>query len=344
MNEHGKPSPYSKAQVREAAGGALNMDNVVFVVKPGEFFDPEYLDKNKSPAAKFYVRNESRRRGKLELRVQYEAELANTKADVEARGRLKASAEHTVVFDDGYVDAAVLGDEAVPFLRAYQHSAVVRALQQMWRGESLLLCSAPGMGKTRMSLAAARAKSMDGKARFSGEAARTVLVVAPPTLLPQWKAEIRAIHGEAEVLDGLTNKKVEGLNLEQWDYVLVSSAFVAKQTCAVAAALMAATFSTVIIDEIHMARSRNKTPFKGLVALVAAQRKRAAAGTFMCLGLTGTPIVNVVEDLHSEVCIVQAGVEDKQVVRAGESVSESGITVKTADLKASKVGVPEPGA
>ena len=74
--------------------------------------------------------------------------------------------------------------------------------------------------------------------------------------------------------------------------------------------------ATVIFDEVHEARNDTTHTFKACRAIAEAGRL-AHGNAFMCVGMTGTPIVNVVADLCNIVRVVNAGAPAPTDARVG---------------------------
>jgi SNF2 family DNA or RNA helicase len=165
---------------------------------------------------------------------------------------------------------------------AYQLETVHRVLRTL-RGRALL-SDEVGLGKTIEALMVLLEYQVRGMAK-------RVLVLAPPTLVPQWTGELAAKAGiTARTLDR------EGDALWRGDGVIVASLATARMQ-RTAPSVQAEPWDLVIVDEAHRVKRRGSSSWK----LVDGLRSR-----FLLL-LTATPIETELEELYQLVTLLRPG-------------------------------------
>eukprot|EP00177_Eucheuma_denticulatum_P006378 GFKZ01011636.1.p1 GENE.GFKZ01011636.1~~GFKZ01011636.1.p1 ORF type:complete len:1108 (-),score=168.46 GFKZ01011636.1:2227-5550(-) len=200
--------------------------------------------------------------------------------------------------------AAVLPKEIARFLSEYQRDGVV-FLYRLWeRGRGGLLADAMGLGKTVQTICFLAA-AFD---KWSNTADRTarILIVAPASLGDNWKKEI-SIWSPFRVALHKTNEEPiigRALRYNEVDIVVASDAAVGKEGGASGEAHSwfrgpisgdsEFQWDVVIVDEIHVAKSKSTNIFKALKSLP----KRVA------FGLTGTAVQNRLMELWNVMSLV----------------------------------------
>ncbi|MBI4569848.1 MAG: DEAD/DEAH box helicase [Planctomycetes bacterium] len=195
------------------------------------------------------------------------------------RLRLRAlTLTQTPAFDNLLALDAARGVEPME----HQISAVRRLLSSLRRRG--MLCDEVGMGKTIEAGLAALELSLRGLAR-------RVLVLAPPSLLGQWKEEMASKFGMEFIAS-------DDEGFQGWaahDRVIASLHTAKREPHA--GRIAAAPFDLVIVDEAHHLRNARTQAFQ-LVARLAPR--------YLFL-LTATPVQNSLEDLFNLVSLVRPG-------------------------------------
>ena len=173
-------------------------------------------------------------------------------------------------------------------LRPYQHDGL--AWLQLLRETGLggLLADDMGLGKTVQVLAHLAIE------KESGRLDRPCLVVAPTSLMPNWRAEAHSFTPQLSVLvqHGI-DRKAEFQSLKSYDIVLTTYALLARDI----ELLMAQPWHMVIIDEAQFVKNPATAAAKALRRLNARHR----------LALTGTPLENHLGELWSLFDFVSPG-------------------------------------
>lgn len=164
----------------------------------------------------------------------------------------------------------------------YQRNAVRQLLDRM-RGRGLL-CDEVGMGKTIEAGLAMLELALRGLVR-------RILILAPPSLLGQWKEEMAAKFQ----MDFTSAEEESFQGWEAHDRIIASIHTAKREPHA--GRLESRRFDLVIVDEAHHLRSAETQNFR----LVARLRPR-----YLFL-LTATPVQNRLEDVFSLVSLVRAG-------------------------------------
>ena len=171
---------------------------------------------------------------------------------------------------------------------------------------SFLLADEPGLGKTAQSLLAAEAAD-----------AFPLLVVVPNVVKTNWAREAQlwtphrpatVIHGDGAGLDGFA------------DIVVVNYEVLDRH----AGWLGEFGFRGMVVDEAHFIK--NKTSQRSQHVLHLADRIRARSGRPLMMALTGTPLINDIEDFRA-IWQFLGWIEDKKPTTAlMNSLEDTGLT------------------
>ena len=144
---------------------------------------------------------------------------------------------------------------------------------------TFLLADEPGLGKTAQALLAARAAD-----------AYPLLVVVPNVVKTNWAHEVRlwtpsrrstVIHGDGDRVDGFA------------DIVIVNYELLDRHV----GWLGDFGFRGMVVDEAHFIK--NKTSQRSQHILALSERIRARAARPLLMALTGTPLINDIEDFRA---------------------------------------------
>ncbi|GAA2727453.1 DEAD/DEAH box helicase [Cellulomonas aerilata] len=144
---------------------------------------------------------------------------------------------------------------------------------------TFLLADEPGLGKTAQALLAAQAAD-----------AYPLLVVAPNVVKANWANEVglwtpqrrsTVVHGDGERVDGFA------------DVVIVNYELLDRHV----GWLGDLGFRGMVVDEAHFIK--NKTSQRSQHVLALSERIRARAGRPLLMALTGTPLINDIEDFRA---------------------------------------------
>jgi hypothetical protein len=144
---------------------------------------------------------------------------------------------------------------------------------------TFLLADEPGLGKTAQALLAAEAAG-----------AYPLLVVVPNVVKANWAHEARlwtprraatVIHGDGETIDGFA------------DIVIVNYEILDRHV----GWLGRHGFRGMVVDEAHFIK--NKTSQRSQHVLELSERVRARSGNPLLMALTGTPLINDIEDFRA---------------------------------------------
>ncbi|MBC7348200.1 MAG: helicase, partial [Clostridia bacterium] len=152
-----------------------------------------------------------------------------------------------------------VGMETAPVAPWPHQAVVVRRLIDTWP-YSYLLCDEVGLGKTIEAGLAFRSLYLSGLVR-------RILIVAPPSLMPQWQRQMAAKlllpFGIARTAPEISHAYIfpaeevrRSRLLYEPDLVIMSSGLLAREERA-AALQTAAPFDVALVDEAHAARRRN---------------------------------------------------------------------------------------
>jgi hypothetical protein len=144
---------------------------------------------------------------------------------------------------------------------------------------TFLLADEPGLGKTAQALLAAQAAD-----------AYPLLVVAPNVVKANWAHEVglwtpqrrsTVVHGDGERVDGFA------------DVVIVNYELLDRHV----GWLGDLGFRGMVVDEAHFIK--NKTSLRSQHVLALSERIRARTGRPLLMALTGTPLINDIEDFRA---------------------------------------------
>jgi SNF2-related domain/Helicase conserved C-terminal domain len=167
-----------------------------------------------------------------------------------------------------------------PGTELMQHQA--RFIESVRLGHrSFLLADEPGLGKTAQSVLAA-----------SVAGAYPLLAVVPNVVKMNWAREVElwtphrratVIHGDGEGLDAFADVVI--VNYEVLDRHL--------------AWLSRLGFRGMVVDEAHFIKNLHSQRSKYVLGLADAIRSSAPAGDPLLLALTGTPLINDIDDFRA---------------------------------------------
>ncbi|MBO1751749.1 DEAD/DEAH box helicase [Actinotalea sp. BY-33] len=167
---------------------------------------------------------------------------------------------------------AALGRELMP-----HQARVVAAAARGHR--TFLLADEPGLGKTAQALLAAQAAD-----------AFPLLVVVPNVVKTNWAHEVglwtpqrraTVVHGDGDDIDGFA------------DVVIVNYELLDRHV----GWLADLGFRGMVVDEAHFIKNKRSQRSQHVLAL--AERIRARAGRPLLMALTGTPLINDIEDFRA---------------------------------------------
>jgi len=158
----------------------------------------------------------------------------------------------------------------------------VRLLEAVRRGHrTFLLADEPGLGKTAQSVLAA-----------SVAGAFPMLAIVPNVVKINWAREVErwtpgrkvtVIHGDGDDMDAFADVFV--VNYEILDRHL--------------SWLMRFGFRSMVVDEAHFIKNLSSQRSQHVLALAEQVRATAPGGRPLLMALTGTPLINDVEDFHA---------------------------------------------
>lgn len=158
----------------------------------------------------------------------------------------------------------------------------VQLLESVRRGHrTFLLADEPGLGKTAQSILAA-----------SVAGAFPLLAVVPNVVKINWAREVErwtpgrrvtVIHGDGDTMDAFADVFV--VNYEILDRHL--------------SWLMRFGFRSMVVDEAHFIKNLTSQRSRHVLALAEQIRSNAPGGDPLLMALTGTPLINDVEDFHA---------------------------------------------
>ncbi|RFA14442.1 helicase [Subtercola boreus] len=146
---------------------------------------------------------------------------------------------------------------------------------------SFLLADEPGLGKTAQSLLAASVSD-----------SYPLLAVVPSVVKMNWarEVEIWTPHRRATVIQG------DGANLDAFADVVIVNYDVLDRHLAWLGTL---GFKGMVVDEAHFIKNMQSQRSKNVLALAERIRKFAPGGDPLMMALTGTPLINDVDDFRA---------------------------------------------
>ncbi|KAK9472019.1 SNF2 family N-terminal domain-containing protein [Dipodascopsis tothii] len=152
-----------------------------------------------------------------------------------------------------------------------------------------LLCDDMGLGKTIQSISLILSRPQDVAEHTSANACKATLVVAPLSLIAQWKAEINQKAAGLRVLVHHGSSRTKDENKFKAYDVVVTTYQVLSSEYQSSGPLFKLDWWRVILDEAHTIK--NKTAKASVAAFNVHSVSRWA--------LTGTPLQNNIDELHS---------------------------------------------
>jgi len=172
-----------------------------------------------------------------------------------------------------------------PELREPQIEGINFALNAFTTHKMAMIADRPGYGKTAQAIAVIN--------HALKENAGPALVIAPAYLVYNWLDEFALWENERSicVVDSM-KQLIHEADIYIMSYNMASSAGIFKQ-------LFKMTFSLMVCDEAHTFRSWNSTRSRLILGTFKNTKTHLNARAKNKLFLTGTPIVNSVEDIYN---------------------------------------------
>ncbi|MBV8490533.1 MAG: DEAD/DEAH box helicase, partial [Candidatus Eremiobacteraeota bacterium] len=231
-------------------------------------------------------------RGRLALTPAHVATLERLEHAVPVRLSANAARLRSTLVElaGGIADGAVpvLPPSFAGKLRPYQERGVAWLQTLRRNGLGGVLADDMGLGKTVQLLAHVAVEKAAGRLR------RPVLIVAPTSVLPNWRAEIARFVPSLQSVMLSGNDRAERFPLvARSDIALTSYALLHRD----AKLLKAIEWEIVVLDEAQFVKNPRSKASQAAASLRALQR----------LALTGTPIENHLEELWSIFSITVPG-------------------------------------
>ncbi len=181
---------------------------------------------------------------------------------------------------------------------------------------SYLLADEPGLGKTAQSLLAA-----------SVAGAYPLLAVVPNVVKMNWAREVElwtphrratVIHGDGDTLDAFADVVV--VNYDVLDRHL--------------AWLGTLGFKGMVVDEAHFIKNLQSQRSKNVLSLADQIRRRTPGGEPLLMALTGTPLINDVDDFRAIWQFLGWIDGDKPTAKLMQRLEENGLTPADAGFYA----------
>ena len=171
---------------------------------------------------------------------------------------------------------------------------------------TFLLADEPGLGKTAQALLAARAAD-----------AYPLLVVVPNVVKTNWAHEVglwtptrrsTVVHGDGDRMDGFA------------DVVIVNYELLDRHV----GWLGDLGFRGMVVDEAHFIKNKSSQRSQHVLAL--SERIRARVARPLLMALTGTPLINDIEDFHA-IWEFLGWIDDKKpLAKLMDKLEETGLT------------------
>ncbi|MEJ3403324.1 DEAD/DEAH box helicase [Rathayibacter sp. YIM 133350] len=165
-------------------------------------------------------------------------------------------------------------------LEVMKHQA--RFVESVRRGHrTFLLADEPGLGKTAQSVLAASVAD-----------AYPLLAVVPNVVKMNWAREVErwtplrratVIHGDGESLDAFADVVVVNYDVLERHMAWLSTL----------------GFRGMVVDEAHFIKNLQSQRSRNVLTLAESIRKRAPGGNPLLMALTGTPLINDVDDFRA---------------------------------------------
>jgi superfamily II DNA or RNA helicase len=208
-------------------------------------------------------------------------------AELGKNNRNRSNESHLVDFES--IDLpSTLGDGVGGLLRGYQRQGIGWLNDRLTRFGGALLADDMGLGKTLQTIVAIE------QVFAESDAEGPVLVVAPTSLLGNWKAEFQrfAPRRSLRVLHG-SSRETEQKRVTDNDVIVTSYGTLARDL----AWHLKREYRVVAVDEASLMRNPDTDHAKAIAKLRSKRR----------IALTGTPVENGVRDLWAIFRFIQPG-------------------------------------
>lgn len=185
---------------------------------------------------------------------------------------------------DRLIAVDAIRTKLVPY--AFQLKTALRVINEM--NANAILADEVGLGKTIEA-------GLIMKELLLRDEINSILIVAPKSLLSQWKSEMQEKFGETFLI---ANKPGERANLKTGNRILCSHTLLPRKF----ELISQRTWDLVVVDEAHAFRN---THSKGRNCLAELRKNHL-------LLLTATPLCNKLTDLYSLADLIQPGLLDSE--------------------------------